>query len=117
MEREQQGGGGRQRDVVGHIEHAGARTDRVLGVPAMGLAGDGGDPTAEQVLGAGADGVDGAEDLHAGGVGECRCGHHVAAGDAFEIVEVEWDRLDRDAHLAGARRRHLDGVELEHLEW
>src|SRR5439155_21092160 len=81
-----------------------------------GAAGGGDHPAAGPRLRPGAARVDDAHDLHAGAVRELRPHHHVAAVDAFEIVEVERDRLDPDPYLVRLGLGDRDGVELQHLE-
>ena len=60
--------------------------------------------------------VDDAHDLHARAVRQLGPHHHVAAGDALEVVEVERDRLHPHPHLAGPGSGIGAVVELQHLE-
>ena len=101
VEREVERGCVGERDRVRHLERRNDRTDRVLGEPAVRTFGHGNNALALPITHAVTGRVDDAHDLHAGAVRQFRPHHHVAAGDAFEIVEVQRDRLHAHAQLAG----------------
>ena len=115
VEREVERGRAGQRDRLGHLERRHGRADRVLGEAAVGALRHRDDAPPLPLLGAGAARVDDAHHLHAGAVRQLGPHHHVAAGDALEVVEVERDRLHLNPQLArlGLRNRHR--VEPEHL--
>ena len=126
---------GKPVDIFGHGE--GAKTAQEYGVPVLGeieidprirIGGDTGAPVAAQgqdsapakslyaVANAVTARLDDAEDLHARAVGELGPHHHVAAGDALKIVEVQRNGLHPHAHLVRPRLGQSRRVELEHLE-
>ena len=111
--REEQARGVGQGDGLGHLEDRRRRADDVLGVTATGHLGRGRHPLAQQRLGAGAAGVDDAERLHAGAVGQLETDGHVAAVDPLEVVQVEGDGLHPHADLVGARLGDRNLVEHE----
>jgi len=104
-----------QRNLRGHVERRHDGADGVLGEAAVGAARHRDHPSPLPRLGTGAAGVDHAHDLHAGAVRQLGLDHHVAAGDALEVVQVERDRLHAHPHLARLRLGNRHAVELQHL--
>ena len=105
----------RQGNLVGHLEGGHQRTHRVLGEAAVGTPWHRHHALVLPAVGAVTAGLDHAHHLHAGAVRQLGTHHHVAAGDAFQIVQVERDGLHADAHLACLRLGDRHGVELQHL--
>ena len=116
MKREVQRSGVGKRDRLGHGEHRDGRADRELGVTTECLRGHRYDARVLPLLGAGPAGVDDAHHLHPRRIRQLGAHHHVAAGDALEVVEVERDRLHPHAHLSRPGLGDRNGVEPQDLE-
>ena len=85
--------------------------DDIFSESTKGLLGDSSDALAHPLLGTLATRIDDAERFHARAVGELGADHHVAAGDAFKVVEVQRDGLSFDANFTGAGNGDLNLVE------
>ena len=115
MKGEVERGGAGKWDRLRHVEGRNDRTDREFGEAAVGALGHRDDAATLPFVGALAARVDDPHDLHARAVRQLGTHHHVAAGDAFEIVEIERDGLHPNADLAGLGCRDGNGVESEYL--